>query len=187
MPLRLYPRSRHRSARQSRRPAWWRNAFRIVGASRQRSEMQMAAPSGRQTSWAYNPHDFGRPLPCSTARSTHCALVAPAPASATTSDRWYGDGNGSPGRREFSGRISRILPREPLPSVATRRSPTTFLAIASGCACRAFVYGDFRRIHRMGLIACSYRAAESRHKKIELTADELLQYLDTKSERRRKR
>ena len=36
MPLRLYPRSRHRSTRQSRRPAWWRNAFRIVGASRQR-------------------------------------------------------------------------------------------------------------------------------------------------------
>ena len=51
----------------------------------------------------------------------------------------------------------------------------------------AFVYGDFRRIHGMGLIACSYRAAESRHKEIELTADELLQYLDTKSERRRKR
>jgi hypothetical protein len=51
----------------------------------------------------------------------------------------------------------------------------------------AFVYGDFRRIHRMGLIACSHRAAESRHKEIELTADELLQYLDTKSERRRKR
>src|SRR5262249_17248404 len=46
----------------------------------------------------YNPHDFGRPLPCSTARSTHCALVAPAPAPATTSDRWYGDGNGSRGR-----------------------------------------------------------------------------------------
>jgi len=51
----------------------------------------------------------------------------------------------------------------------------------------AFVYGDFRRIHRMGLIACSYRAAESLHKEIELTADESLQYLDTKSERRRKR
>ena len=47
--------------------------------------------------------------------------------------------------------------------------------------------GDFRRIHGMGLIACSYRAAESRHKEIELTADESLQYLDTKSERRRKR
>ena len=51
----------------------------------------------------------------------------------------------------------------------------------------AFVYGDFRRIHGMGLIACSYRAAESRHKEIELMADELLHYLDTKSERRRKR
>jgi hypothetical protein len=50
----------------------------------------------------------------------------------------------------------------------------------------AFVYGDFRRVHRMGLIACSYRAAERRHKEVELTADELLHYLDTKSERRRK-
>ena len=28
----------------------------------------------------------------------------------------------------------------------------------------AFVYGDFRRLHRMGLIACHYRAAEWRHK-----------------------
>jgi hypothetical protein len=42
----------------------------------------------------------------------------------------------------------------------------------------AFVYGDFRRIHRMGLIACHYRAAEWRHKDIELAAHELLQYLD---------
>jgi hypothetical protein len=41
-----------------------------------------------------------------------------------------------------------------------------------------FVYGDFRRLHRMGLIACHYRAAEWRHKKIELAAHELLQYLD---------
>src|SRR4029077_20567494 len=32
----------------------------------------------------------------------------------------------------------------------------------------AFVYGDFRRIHRMGLIACQFRAAEWRHKEIEL-------------------
>ena len=28
----------------------------------------------------------------------------------------------------------------------------------------AFVYGDFRRLHRTGLIACHYRAAEWRHK-----------------------
>jgi hypothetical protein len=42
----------------------------------------------------------------------------------------------------------------------------------------AFVYGDFRRIHRSGLIACHYRAAEWRHKEIELAAHELLQRLD---------
>jgi hypothetical protein len=42
----------------------------------------------------------------------------------------------------------------------------------------AFVYGDFRRIHRTGLIACVYRAAEWRHKDIELAAHDLLQYLD---------
>jgi len=45
----------------------------------------------------------------------------------------------------------------------------------------AFVYGNFRRLHRMGLIACHYRAAEWRHKEIELAAHELLQYLDRKS------
>jgi hypothetical protein len=42
----------------------------------------------------------------------------------------------------------------------------------------AFVYGDFRRIHRMGLIACMYRAAEWRHKEVELAAHDLLQRLD---------
>jgi hypothetical protein len=42
----------------------------------------------------------------------------------------------------------------------------------------AFVYGDFRRVHRMGLIACHYRAAEWGHKEIELAAHELLQVLD---------
>ena len=45
----------------------------------------------------------------------------------------------------------------------------------------AFVYGDFRRIHRTGLIACHYRAAEWRHKEIELAAHDLLQLLDKKS------
>jgi hypothetical protein len=42
----------------------------------------------------------------------------------------------------------------------------------------AFVYGDFRRLHRIGLIACMYRAAEWRHKEVELAAHELLQELD---------
>lgn len=40
-----------------------------------------------------------------------------------------------------------------------------------------FVYGDFRRIHRTGLIACQYRAAEWRHKEIETAAHDLLQLL----------
>ena len=44
-----------------------------------------------------------------------------------------------------------------------------------------FVYGDFRRIHRSGLIACHYRAAEWRHKAIELAAHELLQVLDERA------
>lgn len=42
----------------------------------------------------------------------------------------------------------------------------------------AFVYGDFRRVHRSGLIACQYRAAEWEHKEIELAAHNLLQLLD---------
>ena len=41
-----------------------------------------------------------------------------------------------------------------------------------------FVFGDFRRLHRMGLISCYYRAAEWEHKDVELAAHELLQYLD---------
>jgi hypothetical protein len=42
----------------------------------------------------------------------------------------------------------------------------------------AFVYGDFRRVHRTGLIACVYRASEWRHKQVELAAHDLLQELD---------
>jgi hypothetical protein len=42
----------------------------------------------------------------------------------------------------------------------------------------AFVYGDLRRVHRSGLIACVYRASEWRHKEIELAAHDLLQELD---------
>ena len=45
----------------------------------------------------------------------------------------------------------------------------------------AFVYGDFRRIHRSGLIACVYRASEWRHKDVELAAHDLLQHLDATS------
>jgi hypothetical protein len=45
----------------------------------------------------------------------------------------------------------------------------------------AFVYGDLRRVHRMGLIASVYRASEWRHKAIELAAHDLLQLLDSVS------
>jgi hypothetical protein len=45
----------------------------------------------------------------------------------------------------------------------------------------AFVYGDLRRVHRTGLIACVYRASEWRHKAIELAAHDLLQRLDERS------
>jgi len=42
----------------------------------------------------------------------------------------------------------------------------------------AFVFGDLRRVHRTAVIACVYRAAEWRHKAIELAAHRLLQHLD---------
>ncbi len=42
----------------------------------------------------------------------------------------------------------------------------------------AFVYGDFRRVHRTALVACVYRASEWRHKEVELAAHDLLQHLD---------
>lgn len=45
----------------------------------------------------------------------------------------------------------------------------------------AFVYGDFRRIHRTGIIAVHFRAAEWRHKEVELAAHELLQLLDKRA------
>jgi hypothetical protein len=45
----------------------------------------------------------------------------------------------------------------------------------------AFVYGDFRRVHRTALIASVYRASEWRHKQVELAAHDLLQALDAQA------
>src|SRR6478736_1717713 len=45
----------------------------------------------------------------------------------------------------------------------------------------AFVFGDFRRVHRTGIIAVLYRAAEWRHKAVEKTAYQLLQDLDRRA------
>jgi hypothetical protein len=50
----------------------------------------------------------------------------------------------------------------------------------------AFVFGDFRRLHRMGLVACYYRAAEWYHREIQLVAHDLLLNLDDARERRRR-
>jgi hypothetical protein len=44
-----------------------------------------------------------------------------------------------------------------------------------------FVYGDFRRVHRSGLIACLYRAAEWRHTEVMEAAYNLLRQLDETS------
>lgn len=49
----------------------------------------------------------------------------------------------------------------------------------------AFVYGDLRRVHRSGLIACVYRASEWWHKEVELAAHDLLQHLDRTAGRHR--
>lgn len=42
----------------------------------------------------------------------------------------------------------------------------------------AFAFGDLRRVHRSGLIACVFRASQWRHKAVELAAHDLLQELD---------
>jgi hypothetical protein len=48
----------------------------------------------------------------------------------------------------------------------------------------AFVFGDFRRIHRMGLVASMYRAAEWRHGEVLDAAYELLVRLDRRADLR---
>ena len=61
--------------------------------------------------------------------------------------------------------------------------PQWFLGLTEGAndetkARHAFAFGDFTKVHRSGLIACVYRAAEWRHKEVELAAHRLLQELD---------
>ena len=48
----------------------------------------------------------------------------------------------------------------------------------------AFVFGDFRRIHRSGLMACRFRATQWDHKEIELAAHDLIQRLDARRGKR---
>ena len=58
-----------------------------------------------------------------------------------------------------------------------------FLGLTEGAADEtkaryAFVFGDLRRLHRSGLIACLYRAAEWRHTEVMRAAFRLLEELD---------
>lgn len=45
-----------------------------------------------------------------------------------------------------------------------------------------FGFGDFDKVHRSGLLACQYRAAEWKHREIEDAATKLLRYLDDQTE-----
>ena len=47
-----------------------------------------------------------------------------------------------------------------------------------------FVFGDFRRLHRSGLMACRFRATQWDHKEIELAAHDLIQQLDARRGRK---
>lgn len=43
-----------------------------------------------------------------------------------------------------------------------------------------FVFGDFRRLHRSGLMACRFRATQWDHNAIELASHDLIQKLDAR-------
>lgn len=45
-----------------------------------------------------------------------------------------------------------------------------------------FGFGDFHRVHRSGLLACQYRAAEWQHRDVEDAAARLLRYLDRQAQ-----
>jgi hypothetical protein len=75
---------------------------------------------------------------------------------------------------------NRYLERHSWAEYAEWHVGLTVGARAETKARHAFVIGDFKRIHRSGIIACHFRAAEYHHKEIELAAHRLLQYLDKK-------
>ena len=85
-------------------------------------------------------------------------------------------GSRSPGRRREH------LPRQAQLGRLRRLAPRAHRGANDETKARyAFVYGDLRRVHRTGLIACVYRASEWRHKEVELAAHDLLQLLDKAS------
>jgi hypothetical protein len=63
--------------------------------------------------------------------------------------------------------------------IATDESPETKARFT-------FPYGDFRRVHRDGLIAVKQRAAQHHHRSIEEAADELLDMIDKREQAKRR-
>ena len=76
---------------------------------------------------------------------------------------------------------NRYLERHPWDDYAAWHLGLTVGATDETKARYAFVFGDFRRVHRSGIIACHFRAAEWRHKEVELAAHDLLQLIDRTS------
>ena len=74
-----------------------------------------------------------------------------------------------------------FLKRNPWDEYAAWHLGLTVGASDETKARHAFVFGDFRRLHRSGLIACVFRASQWRHKDVELAAHDLLQELDAKT------
>jgi hypothetical protein len=67
-----------------------------------------------------------------------------------------------------------------------------FLGLTSGATDEtkgryAFVFGDFRRVHRSGLIACQYRAAEWRHGDTRRSSSQRTGSCNAQTARRRSR
>ena len=124
---------------------------------------------------ARRPHGAGTPWPW---RSTH-ATTTPSPtrsgSSTPGSTCWTATGARSSRART---RRTRYLETHSWDDYAAWHLGLTEGATDETKARYAFVYGDFRRVHRTGLIACVYRASEWRHKDVELAAHDLLQRLD---------
>ena len=95
---------------------------------------------------------------CSTATGGTCSRQPPTRTPTSNATPGTSTARGSSGSREGAGEETR--------------------------ARYAFVCGDFRRLHRSGLIACVYRAAEWRHKQVERAAYRLLQELDAATDGR---
>ena len=107
-------------------------------------------------------------------------LALCAPAAATAQQSWPQFG-GSPRHHNVAAQENAFLQSHSWDDYAEWHLGLTEGAAEDTKARYAFVYGDLRRLHRSGLIACIYRAAEWRHKAIELAAHELLQELDRKT------